>query len=88
MCVLEEEERERERESREGGREGGREEEMVWVVSPDDDTLVLVLYQHVPVHAVRQGPDVGRVLIGRLYTHTHTHMSHTSMQALRVWLRN
>ena len=36
------------------------------MILPDDDTLVLHLYQHVPVHLVSQSVDVGRVLIGRL----------------------
>ena len=30
---------------------------------PDDDTLVLGVDHHVAVHVVRQGIDVGRVLI-------------------------
>ena len=32
----------------------------------DDDALVLVVNLHVAVHVVREGVDVGRVLVGRL----------------------
>ena len=44
--------------------------ECVCVYIPDDDTLVLVLNQHVPVHIVRQRPNMGRVLVRCLYTDT------------------
>ena len=37
-----------------------------YVLIPDNDTLVFILYQHVPVHVVSQRPDVGWVLIGCL----------------------
>lgn len=30
---------------------------------PDDDTLVLTVDEHVPVHVVREGVDVGWILI-------------------------
>ena len=40
------------------------------VYIPDDDTLVLVLNQHVPVHVVRQRPNMGWVLVRCLYTDT------------------
>jgi len=33
---------------------------------PDNDTLVLALGEHVPVHLVRQGVDMGRDLMGCL----------------------
>ena len=34
--------------------------------SPDDDTLALILYQHVPEHVVSECINVWRVLIGSL----------------------
>lgn len=38
---------------------------MVWGphLVPDDDTLVLTVDEHVPVHVVREGVDVGWILI-------------------------
>lgn len=40
--------------------------------SPDDDALVLVLDQHVPIHAVCQRPNVGGILVGSLHMSTST----------------
>lgn len=33
---------------------------------PDDDALVLAIYQHIAVHVIGQGVDVRRVLVGGL----------------------
>ena len=41
---------------------------MVVVGIPDNDTLFLALYQHVPKHVISKSIDVRRVLVGCLET--------------------
>lgn len=49
-----------------------REHHMTWenitwpMTSPDDDTLTLILYQHVPEHVVSEGVNMWRVLVSSL----------------------
>ena len=42
---------------------------------PDDDTLALHVNQHIPVHGIREGINMGRVLIGGLSKEKHNNIS-------------
>ncbi len=44
--------------------------------SPDNDTLVFILYQHVAIHIVSECPYMGGILIGGLWNNAQSHRTH------------